>query len=124
MDEHNVPEHIRQAERVIDELADTPSPEQIERLQHGRGFGRTVRQGLIQVERPVRLTNRTQSQQRAFCRTSAGLVVWRGVPSWHQKREPNSAAASWSATQSPPWVRKRKARAKTKLAKVSRKANR
>lgn len=59
-----------------------------------------------------------------FCRATAGHVVWRGVPSWHQQRTPSPDAQAFHRTKSPPWIRKRKARAKAQLQKASRKLNR
>lgn len=124
-------EHKAQREPlVVDELADAPSPAQYRQLHSGRGFGKRARQqaagALLRVERPVAPSSRSKpaTQPVSYPRASAGLVVWRGVPSWFQKREPNGAAAQWKATQSPPWVRKRRARAKTRFAKASRRANR
>lgn len=114
-------------QQMVDELVKSP---QFQQIQHGRGFGKTARMQaatrMLQVERPVASTSRAKPASRpvSFPRATAGMVVWREIPSWHQKREPNSAAALLSPTKSPPWVRKRKARAKTKLAKTSRKANR
>jgi hypothetical protein len=81
---------------------------------------------MLQVERPVAPTSRAKLAERALSlpRATAGHTIWRDVPSRFQVRSPSKELATLKATQSPPWSRKRKARAKAKLAKVSRKANR
>lgn len=82
--------------------------------------------GMLRVQRPIRPTSRTQATRAplSYPRSTAGHTVWRDIPSWHQVREPNGAHAIVSATKAPPWVRKRKARAKAKLQKASRRLNR
>lgn len=62
--------------------------------------------------------------ERPLIRSTSGHSTFRGVDSTWQQREPSHDAAVIHLTQSPPWVRKRKARRKTQLAKVSRRVNR
>jgi hypothetical protein len=69
-------------------------------------------------------TQRTRRDVGPFCRATTGHVVWRGVPSRFQVRTPSPDAQAYHKTKSPPWVRKRKARAKAQLQKASRKLNR
>lgn len=117
-------------EHEIDELG-VITPEQHRQLREA-GFSKRARAAaatqmqMFQVERPVAPTSRAKPAERpvSFPRATAGHVVWRDVPSRFQVREPSRDLATLKATKSPPWVRKRKARAKTKLAKASRVANR
>jgi hypothetical protein len=104
-------------------VIDAPDRKELRPAKRG---GRPAGHRLLQVERPVGSTSRAKPRGSlaSFPRATAGMVVWREIPSWHQKREPNSAAALLSPTKSPPWVRKRRARAKSKLQKASRVANR